>query len=152
MDMMWRSDSPAFAEPRDISSPSEMSSAPGVASQGPYEVDLFWVDSNSHLRQAEYNYGWVYSPSSPVDLGEDPAGQIGSPVAVSWGPGRIDVFHFAETRGGPALYHTWFDNGSWGPWEQLFLANNTGLNTDYNIAVSSWGRGAHRYLRNLPNA
>jgi hypothetical protein len=62
-------------------------------------------------------------------------------VAVSWGPGRIDIFQLTGTRGGPNLFHRWCVNGAWSGWEVLYLANDPGLNPTYNVAVSSWGPG-----------
>lgn len=38
------------------------------------------------------------------------------PAAVSWGPGRIDVFGRGEDN---ALWHAWFENGRWSDWELL---------------------------------
>src|SRR6266700_803425 len=38
------------------------------------------------------------------------------PVAVSWGPNRIDVFAMGDDS---ALYHRWWDGSSWGGWESL---------------------------------
>jgi hypothetical protein len=41
----------------------------------------------------------------------------GSPTAVSWGPGRTDVF---VRGGGNELAHKWFENGRWSSgWEDL---------------------------------
>ncbi len=38
------------------------------------------------------------------------------PVAVSWGPNRIDVFAMGDDS---ALYHRWWDGSNWGGWESL---------------------------------
>jgi hypothetical protein len=38
------------------------------------------------------------------------------PVAVSWGPDRIDVFAVGTDSG---LWHRWWDGASWGGWESL---------------------------------
>jgi hypothetical protein len=56
----------------------------------------------------------------------------GSPAAVSWGPGRTDVF----VRGGIGLAHKWFENGSWSRgWEDL------GGELTSSRSVTSWGPG-----------
>jgi hypothetical protein len=115
-------------------------SAPTVDSQGPNQYDYFWLDASNHLREVRYNSGYIDSTDNPLDLGLDPA-PGGTPVAVSWGPGRIDIFQLTGTRGGPNLYHRWFTGGAWSSWEVLYLANDPGLNVTYNVAVSSWGSG-----------
>jgi C1A family cysteine protease len=41
---------------------------------------------------------------------------FGHPSAVSWAPGRIDVFNFGDDR---ALYHNWWDGSNWNGPESL---------------------------------
>jgi hypothetical protein len=56
----------------------------------------------------------------------------GSPTAISWGPGRTDVFVSANN----ALAHKWFDNGAWSnDWEDL------GPYITSSPSVASAGRG-----------
>ena len=60
-------------------------------------------------------------------------GQLTSdPAAVSWGPGRIDVF----ARGTDFQpHHKWYDGG-WSDWESLEVMGLGG-----GADVSSWGSG-----------
>jgi hypothetical protein len=116
-----------------------------VASQGQYELDLFWMDSSNNLRQLEWNNGWVQSPSNPANLGPSLAAPGTKPVAVSWGPGRIDVFQIANTPGGTQLYHKASNNGSWGGWSNVNMPEggptSSTISSAFDVAVSSWGPG-----------
>lgn len=85
------------------------------------------------------NYAWTGGEF----LGSSLAFQ-GSPAAVSWGPGRIDVFGW-----GPAneLEHLWYDasNGGWHDWASL------GGHLASSPTVASGGAGGwDLYVRN-PN-
>src|SRR5450631_3025718 len=144
--MQWRSDSPAFTWPQDVTNASALTSSPGVAASGDYsqQLDVFWADSSNHLRQAEYNVsgGWLINPSNPADLGPDAAPPGNSPAATSWAPGRIDVVQDGANQGGCRLWHTWYDSGSWGWWEDLsYLQGPVAVDCTYPAAVSSWGQG-----------
>jgi hypothetical protein len=55
----------------------------------------------------------------------------GSPSAVSWGSGRLDIFAIGTDS---AVWHLWYENG-WGSWESLGgVAKNA-------PAVVSWSAG-----------
>jgi hypothetical protein len=61
-----------------------------------------------------------------------------APAAVSWGPGRIDLF----TAGGDnAVWHKWYDNSAWSPGTTPYWEQQYGANTVQGQAVSSWGAG-----------
>jgi Repeat of unknown function (DUF346) len=56
----------------------------------------------------------------------------GSPSAVSWGPGRMDVF---VRGGGNELAHQWYDHGPWSGWDSY--ANFAGLTITGSPSVIS---------------
>jgi hypothetical protein len=59
----------------------------------------------------------LLSPSSSWGGWESLGGIIESPpVAVSWGPDRLDIFAVGTDQ---ALYHRWWDGANWGGWESL---------------------------------
>jgi hypothetical protein len=142
MNMMWRSNSPAFTPPADITGSGwsgQPASSLGVATKGPNELDMFWVDGANHLRSSEFNNGWVQQPSAPLDLGPDPAPPGGKPAAVSGGPGHLDVLQLGTSGGVTQLYHRW-DVGTSNGWEVLnYLPNTPTLSPSYDVAVASWG-------------
>ena len=63
--------------------------------------------------------------------GSPPGGMYSAPSAVSWGPGRVDVFAMGSDY---ALWHRAYD-GSWHAWESW-----GGVIVDAPIAIS-WGPG-----------
>lgn len=59
----------------------------------------------------------LLSPSSAWHGWESLGGIIESPpVAVSWGPDRLDIFALGTDQ---ALYHRWWNGSAWGGWESL---------------------------------
>jgi hypothetical protein len=42
-----------------------------------------------------------------------------APAAVSWGPGRVDVFHRYDAPSGPTLFHNAFEGGWQDEWQDL---------------------------------
>jgi len=61
-------------------------------------------------------FQYVYSAPRP-DPPENLEGVVqGFATAVSWGPGRLDVFARGTDN---AMWHRWKDNGPWAPWESL---------------------------------
>src|SRR5262245_13368926 len=88
---------------------------------------LIWITPGIH---------GTASPVRPPSLAEARAsarrdGFVSDPAAVSWGPGRIDVF----VRGSDnALWHKWFEN-QWSGWESL------GGSITSAPDVASWGAG-----------
>jgi hypothetical protein len=93
-------------------------SDPTVSSWGPGRLDLFvYAYVNSNLDTTKYLlHTWadnsVWSGQWEV-VASNPAYGWGSPSAVSWGPGRIDLFARGTNN---ELEHMWYD-GSWHPWE-----------------------------------
>jgi hypothetical protein len=106
-------------------------SAPAVASWGSGRLDLFTIGSGS-VQHRWYSGGqW----SGTEDLGGqsffEPACCYEPPAAVSWGPGRIDLF----VRGTDSnLWHKWY-SGGWSGWENL------GGPIASAPTAASWGSG-----------
>jgi hypothetical protein len=100
----------------------QMVGAPAAVSWGPGRVDLFarGRDGRIHNKVWESARGdWWPSRTGWQDLGGD---GNGPPVAVSWGPGHLDVF--AVEAGGAVLHKAWnADPGTWWPaqtdWQNL---------------------------------
>jgi len=105
-----------------------------VSSWGPGRLDVFVnatrIADNSRVLLHTWADNSTFSGTWEV-LG---SGLMqGNPAAVSWGPGRVDVF---VRGGGNELDHKWFDNGHWSSgWE------NVGGNTIGSPAVLSWRSG-----------
>ncbi len=59
----------------------------------------------------------LLNPASRWSGWESLGGIIESPpVAVSWGPDRLDIFAIGTDQ---ALWHRWWDGSNWGGWESL---------------------------------
>jgi Repeat of unknown function (DUF346) len=96
-----------------------------VASWGPGHMDLFVsmrtqaVNGSSSvglLHTSTDNYSWsgAWEVVGSMPLSNLTQGPVG---AISWGPGRIDVFMEGPNN---ELEHKWFDNGQWSSgWENL---------------------------------
>jgi hypothetical protein len=107
-------------------------SPPALTSWGPGRMELFinGLDSGTgdtvllHTWSDNYTWSgnWETLGGSLTTAQTTPGGTIvrsGSwgPTAVSWGPGRDDVFEILINT---HLLHMWFDNGSWSSdWEDL---------------------------------
>jgi len=101
--------------------------SPAVTSAASGRTDLFTRAASGSLTQYVRLGGGSWS--RPISLGGALKSQ---PAAVSWSPGRIDVF----ARGtNDTLQHRWFTGGVWSAWESL-----GGVLTSAP-AVSSWGSG-----------
>lgn len=102
-----------------------LTSAPDVAS---WEENRYDVFARAGASQAIYQR--TLNGSTWQSWQSIGGGSITDPAAVSWGPGRIDVF----IKGGDnALWHQAFDNGAWQGWESLGGVINSGPD------VASWG-------------
>jgi hypothetical protein len=126
-------DSVMFASIPNAGWAGEVESAPAIASEGREHLAAFWVDPAGHLRRAQYARRW--QPGSD-DLGA-PSNMtltLDAPGAVSWGPGRMDVF----ARGADKQLHQYCFPGICGPgWIPLALPNAPAT-LESGIAVSSW--------------
>ncbi len=108
---------------------------PGAVSWGSGRLDVFVRGLDNHY----YHKAWdqnAWYPGSGVTQWEDLGGSFaGSPVAVSWGKNRLDIFG----RGFDGqLHHKWWSPQSgWGPstlgWEAM------GGKVSADPAVVSWG-------------
>jgi hypothetical protein len=91
-------------------------SAPAISSWGPGRLELFMTGTSASGSIAllhTWGDNGVWSGRWEV-IG---TGLLaGGPAAVSWGPGRTDVF---VRGGGNGLAHAWFDHGRWNHWEDL---------------------------------
>ncbi|HZI08985.1 MAG TPA: M12 family metallopeptidase [Myxococcus sp.] len=98
---------------------------PAVTSRQADKLDLFAVGEGGTVFHRLWSGRWYnWLPLGGV--------AVSSPAAVSWGPGRLDVF----VRGADStLMHKWYDNNTWSAWESL------GGCLAHAPAVSSWGAG-----------
>ena len=73
---------------------------------------MFVRDQNAQLK-----HGW--SDNAGASWGwQTFAGQVkGDPTAVSWGPGRIDLFTATPDSSAAILQHQWWDGSSWSGWK-----------------------------------
>jgi len=105
---------------------TELSSA-AVTSVGSGRTDLFMRSSAGHLLHQYRPPGGSWTRA--IDLGGNLRSQ---PAAVSWAPGRLDVF----ARGADdALWHILYAGGRWSGWERL------GGVISSAPAVASWAPG-----------
>ncbi|GAB3926757.1 hypothetical protein GCM10029976_021940 [Kribbella albertanoniae] len=105
--------------------------SPAASSWGFTRLDVFALSRDFELIQTTRADG-LWSGWKPVD--GSPKLRMRSLAAVSWGPGRIDVFGVGDTAtyGGP-LWQVTYADGAWSDWKNL------GGEWNGNIAVSSWG-------------
>ena len=61
---------------------------PGLASSGPNRLDIYAKGSDQTIKRRWYNNAWLESWTSTGIQ----APCCGGPAAVSWGPGRVDLF------------------------------------------------------------
>jgi hypothetical protein len=70
---------------------------------------------------------------------------LSDPTVSSWGPGRMDLFVYAEDNGHNLdLLHTWADNSTWSDtWENLgsVTTNPTPIQLGIHPSAVSWGSG-----------
>ncbi|WP_198344627.1 hypothetical protein [Mycobacterium dioxanotrophicus] len=87
--------------------------AVSAASWSAGRLDIFGVEANSgHLHHWWYENGWGNETLPGQKLDGGPVQLAGGPLsAVSWGPGRLDIFGVEADTG--HLHHWWYDNG-WG--------------------------------------
>jgi hypothetical protein len=91
-------------------------SFPAIISWGPERLDLF-MHATRYDGAVTLLHAWRTSDAGEFKWEALGTGLMqGSPAAVSWGPGRIDVF---ARGGGSDLAHKFFDDGRWSPWESL---------------------------------
>jgi hypothetical protein len=111
----------------------DVSGAPAVVSWGSQRLDLF---AQGQLDRGYWHKAWAPNSWAPSTTGwQDLGGAFawGSPVAVSWASGRLDIFG-RGTDG--QYYHKAYDNG-WHP-SQLTWENLGGSFASSPAAVS-WG-------------
>ena len=95
--------------------------APAVVTPEEGCLDVFAVGATN---RCVYHKAWVAGAWQPSAKGWERLGDApmeGAPTAVSWAPGRLDVFVAGADR---ALYHKWWDGSGWHPsqagrWERL---------------------------------
>src|SRR5262249_35916583 len=115
-------------------------SSPAVTSWGPGRMDVFVTadatDYQSHLLHSwADNYTWS---GIWEDLGMFGVGG-GAPGAVSWGPGRIDVFASGQYH---ELRNRWFDSlYGWTYGFPDYFGNLGGNLTSLQVVVASPGPG-----------
>jgi hypothetical protein len=113
-------------------------SDPAVTSWGQGRMDLFVyaTDVFSADRNARFLlHTWANNSTWSGQWEVRGSGYMqGNPAAVSWGPGRIDIF---ARGGGNELDHEWYDsgNGGWHGWE------NKGGILPASPVVASTGQG-----------
>lgn len=103
-------------------------------------MDLFWITSSNVIGHAWYDNGFVLggvqTGSNTAWLQNLPGVPNGNIEAVSWGPGRIDLFLHDEGDKWSIHHHFW-DNGNFGRAE--YLAKATDEMTVDSLAVTSAG-------------
>ena len=91
-------------------------SFPAITSWGPGRLDLF-MHATRYDGAIALLHAWRTSDDDEFTWEELGTGLMqGSPAAVSWGWGRIDVF---ARGGGSDLSHKYFGGGRWSRWETL---------------------------------
>jgi hypothetical protein len=107
-------------------------------SWGPGRLDLFYRGNDNMLYHKYFDSGaWTPSMTDWESLGA--INRLPADItAVSWGPGRLDLFYPGIDG---AIYHKYFDSGVWKPsmtdWESLG-GNTNGVTA---ITAVSWGPG-----------
>ena len=102
---------------------------PSLASWGPGRVELFINTVNAVNGNLELSHTWGDGGSWSGSWEVLGTGLLsGSPSAVSWGPGRTDVFVRAANVG---LAYKTFANGHWSGWQ------DTGANINSSPSVAS---------------
>jgi len=97
-------------------------SAPTAVAGGLGSLDVFGRDANFQLAHMSIN-GTTPSAQGWENLGAPAASTTGRgglaspPVAISWGPNRIDVFALSAADG--SIGHTWWDGERWNDWQPL---------------------------------
>jgi hypothetical protein len=126
---------PARAAPAPVPA-NEVRAAAGPALHAGRR-DVFWRTSAGRLAHRYRPAGGSWTRK--LDLGGSLASQ---PAAVSWKPGRIDVF----ARGtDDTLMHRWYRRGQWSRWESL------GGTLTSAPAVASWEPGRLDVFTRAPN-
>jgi hypothetical protein len=134
---------PVFAHVTNSSDLWLVTSDPTATSWGPGRMDVFAYGVNGKgavglLHTWAINDTWV-NKWEVLGTGL----MQGNPAAVSWGPGRLDVF---VTGGGNRRAHKWFDSSHWSGWEDMESG------TVYSSpAVTSWGPGRLDVFAHGPN-
>src|SRR5690349_19040099 len=95
-----------------------ITASPAASSWGPGRFDVFVNGTNTTNGSIALLHTWADNSTWVGHWEVLGTGLMqGGPTAVSWGPGRIDVF---VRGGGNELSHKWFDNGHWSSgWEDL---------------------------------
>jgi hypothetical protein len=113
---------------------ARMVAAPSVVSSGGDQLDVFAVQSlrgDPDIVSFSYTDRW----RGPVGLPGRSNGSTSAPVAVSWGPGRLDLF--ATDIGTGQLVHWWFDEIWDGP---AFLGGSLIPDAPLSVVSSQKGR------------
>jgi hypothetical protein len=107
-----------------LNDPFEPGSSPAVVAWENGRIDIV-AQGKSALWHLAYAWGWqawenlFTVVAAPIVGFERPQ----SPAVSSWAPGRLDVFALEErpmgAQGDSAMWHLWFDGGSWQHWEAL---------------------------------
>lgn len=110
---------------------------PAAVAWGPNRLDVFVRGTDNAIYHKAWN-GSAWFPGAGVSDWENIGGVIaGSPVAVSWGKERLDIFGAGYDG---QLHHKWWSPQSgWGPsvagWEAI------GGKVSVNPVVTSWAPG-----------
>jgi hypothetical protein len=94
--------------------PNGFNSPPTAVSWGPNRLDVFAVGSDNALWHISFDgnaSGWASWESLGGALsGRDDFYSNSAPSAVSWAPGRLDVFAIGSDK---KLYHWWLSGSAW---------------------------------------
>lgn len=109
----------------------------GVLSSDPATVTLPSLGTAAFVVGTDASVWWSTASMAWNPLGAPPPGLIGNPAAVSWGPGRIDLF---VEGGDHKLWQRWTacSGCQWSSWLQPVGTDGTLASSP---AVTSWGPG-----------
>jgi hypothetical protein len=119
---------------------------PAAVSWGAGRLDLFAAGADGRMYHKFFNGTW--GPGGINNNWEDVGGGPGVPLegfpaAVSWGPGRLDIFALGHDG---RMYHKFFD-GTWGPgginnnWEDIGGGPGVARQLGGFPTAVSWGPG-----------
>jgi hypothetical protein len=86
---------------------------PAAVSWAPERLDLFIVGASGAAYHKAWDGGPHWLPSTEGHDWEFQGGNLrGAPVAVAWGPNRLDLFGVGRNK---SVYHKWWDGIAWRP-------------------------------------
>ncbi|KAL8788726.1 MAG: hypothetical protein Q9213_001540 [Squamulea squamosa] len=97
-------------------------------------LDVFLPSEDNVTHKYWDGYQWAPSGTQLEHLGN---GIATSPVAVTWGVDRLDVFALDEDD---AIKHQFWDGTAWQPKADELETLGGGCNPEYSVAATTWGQ------------